>query len=157
MCNRIITNIEHFAKIAFPEAMTIERSQKHISIVLDKKGKVLSFGRNGVRTHPEAAKKGYRFDEVHSELDAFLRLPRDKRGDKDLVLLNFRFNRFGELRISRPCPKCMPWCEAIFGQIIYSMNDGFFRIKKDKTEFHPFTLDKKMILSTMVRDAQARS
>ncbi len=153
MCNRIITNIEHLAKIAFPEAMAIERSQKHISIVLDKKGKVLSFGKNGVRTHPEAWKKGYRFAEVHSELDAFLRLPKERKRDKDLVLLNFRFNRFGELRISRPCLKCMPWCEAIFGQIIYSMNDGFVHLKRDKSNFYPIHLDRKMILSTMVQDA----
>ena len=135
--------------------MTIDRSQKHISIILDRKGKILSFGRNGVRTHPEAAKKGYRFDEVHSELDAFLKVPRDKRRNpKDLVLLNFRFNRFGDLRISRPCLKCMSWCEALFGQMIYSTNGGFVRIKKDRIDFYPHAFDRKMILSTIPQNKE---
>lgn len=74
-------------------------------------------GTNHHRTHPMAKKYGYRFDEVHSELDALLRY----KGPKDgLTLVNYRVNRQGELRMAKPCNLCMPWCTAIFDQIYYS-------------------------------------
>ena len=64
---------------------------------------------------------GYRFDEVHSELDALLRY----KGPKDnLKLFNYRFNRFGDMRMSKPCCKCLPWCLALFDKIWYSTDEG---------------------------------
>lgn len=125
MIHRVITKLDDYAKKAFPHALEISRSQKHVSLILDRKGNVLSIGSNDHKFHPEAAKIGYRFDEVHAELDALLRLhPRDKKG-KDMVLLNFRFNRFGDFRMSRPCAKCMPWCMALFKRIVYTTRNGY--------------------------------
>lgn len=136
MIERIITNLEDYAKTAFPEALEVARSSKHVSIILDKKGTVLSLGTNAYRTHPEAAKCGYQNCEVHSELDAFLRLDRNQKARDDLVLLNFRFNSQGDFRLSRPCVKCMPWCSAIFKEIIYTTKNGYHRIsiRKDFEE-----------------------
>lgn len=125
MIHRVITKLDDYAKMAFPRALEISRSQKHVSLILDRKGNVLSVGNNNHRMHPEAAKIGYRFDELHSELDAMLRLhPRDKHS-KSLILFNFRFNRFGDIRMSRPCAKCMPWCTALFKRIIYTTRHGY--------------------------------
>ena len=93
-------------------------------MIVDKVGNILSHGRNGVKTHPLSEKYGYRYGEMHSELDAYTRLPYTVRSRNDLILVNFRFNRFGEMRMSRPCLKCMPWCSAIFMKIIYSTRHG---------------------------------
>lgn len=74
-----------------------------------------------MKTHPMAVRHGYMFGEMHSELDAFLRVDKDKSG---LILFNVRFNRFGQMRIARPCPRCMPWCLGCFDEIWYTMNEG---------------------------------
>lgn len=99
--------------------MEIPRRKKHCSIIMHK-NKILAVGINRFKTHPLAVKHGYLFGEVHSELDAFLKC--DRRDG--LELWNFRFNSFGQMRISRPCPKCMPWCGKVFDRICYTMDDG---------------------------------
>jgi hypothetical protein len=121
---KISERLEEYKTFAFPKALEISRSQKHVSLILDKKGNMLSFGQNAARTHPLAAQYGYRFNEVHSELDAYLKIPRSLR-TSDLILVNYRFNRFGNLRMSRPCSKCLPWCKAIFRHIVYTTDEGF--------------------------------
>jgi hypothetical protein len=96
------------------------RPKKHTSLIV-RKGKVVSVGTNENRTHPLAKKYGYRYDEVHSELDALLRY----RGPKNnLILVNYRMNRFGDMRMSKPCCKCMAWCAAIFDRIYYTTSNG---------------------------------
>ena len=47
-----------------------------------------------------------------------------------LDLINVRFNRFGELRMSRPCEKCMPWCKALFRSIWYTTDEGIFKVEE---------------------------
>mgnify|MGYP005834636127 FL=1 len=109
---------------AIPIALEIPRPKKHVSMIV-RKNEIVSIGTNHFRTHPQAKKHGYRFDEVHSELDALLRY----KGLKDnLRLINFRFNRFGEMRISRPCCKCLPWCVALFDDIWYTSNEGLHKL-----------------------------
>jgi len=95
-------------RVAFPVSQEIQRSKKHVSLIV-----------------PMAKKFGYRFEEVHSELDALLRY----RGPKDnLTLVNFRYNRFGDMRISKPCSKCLPWCVSLFDNIWHSTNEGMQRL-----------------------------
>ena len=104
---------------AYAKCLEIPRRKKHCSIILHKR-KIVAVGINRFKTHPLAVKHGYLFGEVHSELDALLKC--DKRGD--LELWNFRFNRFGQMRMSRPCPKCLPWCAKIFDRIYFTTEDG---------------------------------
>ena len=107
------TRIEKLTNIAIPAALSIPRPKKPVSIIV-RKNEVVSVGTNIFRTHPLAKKLGYRFDEVHSELDALLRY----KGPKDnLKLINYRFNRFGSMRMSKPCCYCLPWCGVIFDDI----------------------------------------
>jgi hypothetical protein len=116
-----IHKLNKYIDIAFPIALQIPRMKRHVSLII-RKGGVVSVGTNAMKTHPLAAKIGYRFEEMHSELDSLIRY----KGPKDdLTLVNFRFNRFKELRMSRPCCLCMPWCEAVFEKIYYSTRDGF--------------------------------
>jgi hypothetical protein len=67
------------------------------------------------------------YDEMHSEFDAYRKLPRSLRGKK-LHLLNVRFNKFGDMRMSRPCCLCEPWCKEIFASIRYTTNDGVVQL-----------------------------
>jgi len=112
--------IQRLLRIAYPLCLEIPRPKKHISIILYK-GRIESIGTNQLKTHPEALKHGYLFGEMHSELDAFLKLGERKRG---LTLFNIRFNRFGQMRMSRPCFRCMPWCVGCFDEIWYTTDEG---------------------------------
>ena len=121
-----ISRIKKLTNIALPTALSIPRPKKHVSIIV-RKNEVVAVGTNNFRTHPKAKELGYRFDEVHSELDAFLRY----KGPKDnLKLINYRFNRFGTMRISKPCCNCLPWCLALFDDIWYSTNTGIVNLKE---------------------------
>lgn len=94
-------------------------SKKHCSII-SRGNKILSVGINQHKTHPLAAKYNYRYSELHSELDAFRKI--DQR--TKLTLINFRYNRYGQMRMSKPCVKCLPWCLEIFDKIYYSTREG---------------------------------
>ena len=118
--------ISKFIDIARPISLQIERQKKHVSLVV-RKGIVESVGVNQFKTHPMAKKYGYRYDEVHSELDALLKY----KGSKDgLTLVNFRFNSDGEMRMSKPCCLCLPWCSAVFKEIYYTTNDGIVQLPR---------------------------
>lgn len=111
---------------AHARCLEIPRRKKHCSIILHK-NKILAVGVNRFKTHPLAVKYGYQFGEVHSELDAFLRC-----NLKDgLELWNFRFNSHGQMRISRPCPKCLPWCMKIFDKIYFTMPGGIVDLSEE--------------------------
>lgn len=112
--------IQKAINVAMPISINIERPKKHVSVIV-RKNEVVSIGTNNFRTHPLAKKYGYRFEEVHSELDALLRYKGEKN---NLTLVNFRYNRFGDMRMSKPCCLCLPWCNAIFDAIWYTTNNG---------------------------------
>ena len=121
----IENKIDKLTGIALPVSLEIPRPKKHVSLIV-RKNEIVSVGTNHFRTHPLAKKYGYRFDEVHSELDALLRY----KGPKDnLVLVNYRFNRFGDMRMSKPCCMCLPWCSAVFDEMWYSTNDGMVNLR----------------------------
>ena len=114
--------IDRLLNLAMPICFDIPRSKKHVSLIL-RKGKILSVGTNAFKGHPIARKIGYRFEEQHSELNAFL-----KCSEKDkLSLINIRFNKSSEMRMARPCSLCLPWCTAIFEHIYYTCPDGHVR------------------------------
>jgi len=116
--------IDKLVNVAKPICMSIPRSKRHCSLVVCK-NEIVSIGTNQFKTHPKAKEIGYRYDEMHSELDALLRCPEKK----NLYLYNFRFNRFGEMRIARPCNLCMPWCLAVFDRVYFTTPEGIERIK----------------------------
>lgn len=116
--------LNKLVEVAKPVCMNISRSKRHCSLVVCK-NEIVSIGTNQFKTHPKAKEIGYRYDEMHSELDALLRSPERK----NLYLYNFRFNRFGEMRIARPCSLCMPWCQMVFDRIYYTTPSGIERIK----------------------------
>ena len=100
---------------------TYDRRFMHASVIV-RRNRVISVGFNERKTHPIAKAYGYRDAGLHSELAALIQVPRDKRNNLDLI--NFRFNPQGELRLSKPCKICFPWCVELFNNVYYSDNDG---------------------------------
>jgi tRNA(Arg) A34 adenosine deaminase TadA len=80
------------------------------AIIYDKRGRVLSIGKNNyLKTHPLQAKYANRSGEfhkiwLHAEIHAITRC-------KDIQLAHrivvFRYNRKGEPAMSKPCATCM--------------------------------------------------
>lgn len=101
------------------------RNHNHASIVLSN-NRILGIGTNRRKTHPMAMKYGYRSCELHSELDALLKVPKNLR--KDMILLNFRFGPKGDMKLSKPCKLCLPWCIDTFKEIYYSVPDGLVQL-----------------------------
>ena len=121
----MLSRIEKFIEVGKEHCLNIERSKKHCSLIIHK-NRIVSVGVNGMgKTHPKAKKIGYRYDEVHSELDALLRC----KERKNLELVNFRFNRFGDSRLSHPCSLCCPWCKLMFDKIYYTTREGYERLE----------------------------
>ena len=97
-------------------------SNRHLSFIFNKQ-RLISIGANYGKSHTETQRRGYGYSEVpHSELRAFMRVPYTQR--EDLVLVNFRFNKRGQLRISKPCRLCSNWCNSVFKHIYYTTDNG---------------------------------
>lgn len=124
-------DIDKILKVAAETCKKIDRSKKHVSIIVCK-GKIVSVGTNRFKTHPLARKYGYLFEEMHSELDALIKCEQRE----DLHLFNCRFNSHGEMRISRPCDKCLPWCLTVFDTIHYTTNEGFVKMNFHNSGFY---------------------
>ena len=68
--------IDTYLPVAKPLSMAMERQKKHISLVVYKK-KIIAVGQNIFKTHPKTIELGYRYGEMHSELDAFRKIPKN--------------------------------------------------------------------------------
>lgn len=113
--------------LAWSIAQSIDPSRrfKHVSLIVKNKS-IISVGTNERKTHTAAMRHGYRFSERHSELAAFTKVPKNMR--HGLILVNYRFNNQGELRLSKPCIKCMPWVMEVFDEVYFSDDKGMVKI-----------------------------
>jgi tRNA(Arg) A34 adenosine deaminase TadA len=89
--------------------MKARNKQNITAIVYDRKGRIISMGKNSyVKTHPLQAKFA---NEVglgekiflHAEIDALVRLKDWKKAHKIVVT---RFGNSGEPLLAKPCPVC---------------------------------------------------
>lgn len=105
------------------------KEKNHTTFIVEK-NKILAVGHNqSQKTHPMGLLYGYRYDGIHSELDAFLKLPRDYdlRGCK---LINLRLSRKSFrtgraiFRMARPCPCCLKWVLALPFRAVYFTNQS---------------------------------
>lgn len=118
--------VNSYIDIAKAISINSTREHKHVSFIFYKK-KLLSIGTNNEKTNPNALRMGYWIATPHSELAAFKKVPYTMR-DR-LTLINFRFNNRGELRMSKPCSRCLPWVQVVFKEIWYSCDDGMIQLK----------------------------
>jgi hypothetical protein len=81
----------------------------HFSFIL-KQSKIVSIGWNhNFKTHPFAQKLGYRYSNIHSELDSIKRLGLDFYY-RDCILVNVRIMRdLQTVGLAKPCPVCGSW------------------------------------------------
>lgn len=118
----IMDSVGEIVDQSFPFCLQINRQKKHTSFVLHKR-RIIAVGFNHFKTHPKAKELGYMFDDMHSELDAFRKIPKQFL-DKKLILVNVRYNKDGKMRMSKPCDTCESWCKEIFHRIYYTTNEG---------------------------------
>jgi len=97
----------------------------HVSMIIDGKS-IAAVGTNERKTHPMNRMYGYRTESIHSELDAYLHVM--YRNTDNMTLINFRFNKSGDLRMAKPCKCCMAWCATAFKEIWYSTDKGMVRL-----------------------------
>ena len=85
------------------------------AIIYDKKGKVLSIGKNSyIKTHPLQARHAERVglpdkQFLHAEIHAIARCKDLSKAHKILVT---RFGRTGEPLLAKPCPVCQSAIKA---------------------------------------------
>lgn len=95
---------------------------KHFSFIF-RRSNLISIGWNTFdETHPKAKLCGYRYDDIHSELSAIIRYRGTIESLRKCILVNTRINRFGTIRISKPCDKCMQWLPLIGFREIWHTN-----------------------------------
>ena len=102
---------------------------KHFSFIMDG-NKPLSFGWNNTRkTHPRSAKFKYRFNNIHSELDAIVNYLKIYTVEdlRKYTLVNIRLLKDKSVRLSKPCHVCDRLLDA-FGivNVLYSTDRGDF-------------------------------
>lgn len=111
----------------------------HIGCVIVYGKHIIATGQNTNKTHPmQKEYNKYRFHgdcigngKLHAEMMAMLSLPKGIDTRK-LVLYTYRENRFGEMRMSRPCPSCMTKIKELgIKTIHYTSDDGFCTEKLD--------------------------
>jgi len=89
--------------------MCMSQKQNITAILYDKKGKILSIGKNSyIKTHPLQAKSAQAVGEdykifLHAEIDALVKA---KNWDKAHKLVITRFTKDGVPVMAKPCKVC---------------------------------------------------
>lgn len=96
----------------------------HVSIIVF--GKSYVWGINNEKTHPDILIYGNYKTRLHSEMAAFIKVKNVT--DKNLTLINYRFNKQLDFRNSKPCDNCMKWCRLTFSHIYYTNEKGLRRL-----------------------------
>lgn len=87
----------------------MNQKQNITAILYDKKGKILSIGKNSyIKTHPLQAKSAKAVGEdykvfLHAEIDALVKA---KNWDKAHKLVITRFTKDGNPALAKPCKIC---------------------------------------------------
>jgi deoxycytidylate deaminase len=91
------------------------------AIIYDKRGKVLSIGKNSyVKTHPEMKKHGEKVGLpcktfLHAEVHAIVKCRQLEKAHRILIT---RFDKEGNPKLAKPCPVCESAIEAAGIKII---------------------------------------
>ena len=127
-------NIRYF-EVAKAVAKTSEYPRIKIGCCIVKKNKILAVGTNMVKSHP-MQKRYNRFrsiasnclhHNIHAELDAILKVT-NKESLVGASIYLYRENRFGNLRICRPCAACMELIrDRGIKHIYFTDIDGYHR------------------------------
>ena len=97
---------------------------RHFSFLV-RKNSINSVGYNFVnKTHTIAKKVGYKWPTIHSELSAILNF--SGKEVSNYYMINFRFDKMGNLSMSKPCKGCQKLLRYYnISKVIYSTGCGF--------------------------------
>lgn len=103
---------------------------KHFTFIVTNSGYIASYGINNIKkTHPLAKKYGHRFFSTHSEINAIAKFPYTLRNLKNYSIINIRLDRYGCLKLAKPCIHCQALLHTLqIKKIIYSTNNGFKKL-----------------------------
>lgn len=128
-----MSKFDKVIELSMAFAPSLMHSDKmHMSFILHGK-RVISFGHNSEKTHPEAYYRGYRYPSLHSELACFINRPRNINMNQ-CELINVRLSRVSikqnrpVLRMSKPCIHCDKWVRSMFKSVWYTNDDGFIKL-----------------------------
>ena len=109
----------------------------HVTFAMHKK-RTIAIGINNYKTHPNIPKLNYQSEEgedlrhiarVHSELNCVLKLQNKMDLDdlNDIVFVNIRLDRMGNVRYARPCNGCSHLLKQVgYKKLFYSGDCGNF-------------------------------
>lgn len=123
----LLRRVESFVPLATNLCSQVSKENRHVSLIF-RQNRLISVGTNDEKPHTETRRRGYYSEVPHSELAAFMKVPYTQR-DTGLVLANYRVNRHGNLRMSKPCSRCLPWCLEVFKEIWYTNDAGIIQLK----------------------------
>jgi len=111
----------HYIKLAINESRKSNYKAKLGSIIFYKK-KIISIGHNSLRNHKKLHPKYQEWKgSIHAEIDSILKAKKNLRGCTMLVI---RINKNDELRMAKPCKKCMKYIRDVgIKKIIYSISN----------------------------------
>lgn len=100
-------DILRFARSLFDVPGEYGSAKRHFTFIIRGKKTVMCLGWNKARkTHPLAAKYHYRFECLHSEVDAINKFQYPISDLKHYKMVNIRLLANGASAISRPCINC---------------------------------------------------
>ncbi len=106
----------------------LDHHWKHVSFIIERTAIIAVGWNQPFKTHPVANKFGYRYNAIHSELHAILKLEKPVNQLYKYKFVNIRIDKFGKLKQSRPCSKCQDMLRS-FGvrQVEFSNAYGHFQ------------------------------
>lgn len=121
-----VNKVNKYRSLAWSTASSlVDRPNKHVSMIF-LKDQLVAIGINSkYKTHPLARKYGYLFDNMHSELAAWLQVRHMEH--QKMTLVNWHFNNRGQMKLAKPCDKCLQWVLTAFHEIWYTTPSGLER------------------------------
>lgn len=100
---------------------------RHFTFIIQG-NKIIGYGTNRYGSAPS----GFGYDEnseIHSEPDAFRRCGKLLDKNKPFKVINIRFNRYGEIRMSKPCKCCNGFLKVMGATTVwFSTNAGWAKM-----------------------------
>lgn len=121
---------EQYIELAKSEALSIPRINKHVSLVFHN-NILVAIGTNKRKTSTFSFEYGYRYSEMHSEVAAMHKIRWLLRKQRRLDIVNYHFNRYGLLKLAKPCQCCRMWIHTVFDRVFYSTPFGINELHDD--------------------------
>lgn len=107
---------------------TIEKyheERRHVAFLLNRSSQVEFIGLSKAISYSKNKAGG--ICSIHAEQNVIQNLKKEKNSNSNYTLVVFRFNKMGELAMSKPCQNCLKHIKKYknIGKIYYSVDNGF--------------------------------